>query len=75
MKVMVIMSREVEVPEKFALLAESTDEDTGALHAEFCEYMKTTLDMPFSSDVERGYMGDSIDAVYEKEEWIPLIEC
>ena len=75
MKVIVIMSREVEVPEKFALLAESTDEDTGALHAEFCEYMKTTLDMPFSSDIEKGYMGDSIDSVYEKEEWIPLIEC
>lgn len=75
MKVIVIMLREVKVPDKFALLAESTDEDTGALHAEFCEYMKTTLDMPFSSDVERGYMGDSIDGVYKKEEWIPLIEC
>lgn len=75
MKVMVILSREVEVPDKFLPLAESTDEDTSALHREFCEYMTKTLDMPMSSDVERGYMGDSIDGVYEKEEWIPLIEC
>ena len=75
MKVIVILSREVDVPDKFALLAESTDEDTSKLHAEFCEYMKTSLDMPMSSDIDKGYMGDSIDAVYEKEEWIPLIEC
>lgn len=75
MKVIVILSREVDVPDKFSLLAESTDEDTSKLHAEFCEYMKTNLDMPMSSDIDKGYMGDSIDAVYEKEEWIPLIEC
>ncbi len=75
MRVMVILSREVEVPDKFLPLAESTDEDTSALHREFCEYMKTNLNMPMSSDIDKGYMGDSIDAVYEKEEWIPLIEC
>ena len=75
MKVMVIISRDVEVPDKFALLAESTDENTFDLHREFCEYISKALNMPFSSDVERGYMGDSIDGVYEKEEWTPLIEC
>ena len=74
MKVIAILSREVEVPDKFLPLVESTGEET-ELHAEFCEYMKTTLNMPFSSDIDKGYMGDSIDGVYEKEEWIPLIEC
>lgn len=74
MKVIAILSREVEVPDKFLPLVESTGEKT-ELHAEFCEYMTKTLDMPFSSDIDKGYMGDSIDGVYEKEEWIPLIEC
>lgn len=75
MKVMVIMSREVEVPDKFLPLMNDEYGDYAELHREFCEYMTNTLDMPMSSDVERGYMGDSIDGVYEKEEWIPLIEC
>lgn len=77
MRVIAILSREVEVPDKFLPLANEgvCDEDTSALHREFCEYMKTNLNMPMSSDIDKGYMGDSIDAVYEKEEWIPLIEC
>lgn len=64
-------------PTSFSPLADEGvhNEDTRALHAEFCEYMQTNLNMPMSSDIDKGYMGDSIDAVYEKEEWIPLIEC
>lgn len=75
MKVIVIISREVEVPDKFLPLMNENYEDYFELHKEFDEYMTKTLDMPMSSDVDKGYMGDSIDAVYEKEEWIPLIEC
>lgn len=75
MRVMVIMSREVEVPDKFLPLMNDEYGDYFELHREFCEYIPKALDMPMSSDVERGYMGDSIDGVYEKEEWIPLIEC
>lgn len=77
MKVMVIISREVEVPDKFLPLTDDGehDENTVALHREFCEYIPKALDMPLSADVDKDYMGDSIDAVYEKEEWIPLIEC
>lgn len=75
MRVIAILSREVDVPDKFLPLMDSESENYTELHREFCEYMKTNLNMPMSSDIDKGYMGDSIDAVYEKEEWIPLIEC
>lgn len=75
MKVIVIISRDVEVPDKFLPLVDDVDGDYFELHQEFCEYIPKTLGLPLSSNVEEDYMGDSIDAVYEKEEWIPLIEC
>lgn len=75
MRVMVIMSRDVEVPDKFLPLLNDEYENYAELHREFCAYIPKALNMPFSSDVDKGYMGDSIDSVYEKEEWIPLIEC
>lgn len=75
MKVMVAIMREVEVPDKFLPLVDDVDGDYAELHREFCEYIPKALNMPMSSDVDEDYIGDSIDAVYEKEEWIPLIEC
>jgi hypothetical protein len=75
MKVIVSMSREVKVPDKFLPLMNDEYGDYFNLHREFCEYISKTLDMPFSSDIGKDHMGNSIDGVYGKEEWIPLIEC
>lgn len=75
MRVMVAIMREVEVPDKFLPLVDDVDGDYFELHQEFCEYIPKIVGMPLSSNVEEDYMGDSIDAVYEKGEWTPLIEC
>ena len=57
MKVIVIMSRDVEVPDKFLPLMNDEYGDYFELHREFCEYIPKALNMPFSSDVDEGVYG------------------
>ena len=74
MRVIVVISREVEVPDKFLPLMNDECENYFELHQEFCEYIPKVLNTPLSNDVANGFVEDSIDGVYEKEELIPLIE-
>ena len=66
MRVIVVISREVEVPDKFLSLMNDECENYFELHQEFCEYIPKVLDMPLSTDITNGFIGDSIDGVYEK---------
>jgi hypothetical protein len=78
MKVYVLIGKEIEVADRFQNLVWDEDEEADEaykerreLHSEFCEYIKTLLNLPIT---DANPDGEWIDSVWTENFNQPLIE-